>query len=254
MAKKKYALVGCEVFMREYWRAAALSEAVIDFYILPQGLHEKPAALREGAQGEIDKIEAGAGGKEGGGARAGTGGYDAILLGYGLCSNGVAGVSARRLPLVIPRGHDCITLLLGSMAAYEDCFEKYPGTYWYSGGWIERSSPPGPERSESLRKRYAEKYGEEKAAVLMEADAGQYASYKRAAYINWNLATAESDREFTRKCAEFMGWDYIEVEGDPSLMIDFLGGRWDDERFLIASPGEVIEPSYDRCVVRAKAV
>ena len=254
MRMKKYALIGCEVFLREFWHAALQSEAAIDFYILPQGLHLTPDALREGAQGEIDAIESGSARKASAGrADYDVQDYDAILLGYGLCSNGVAGITAGSKPLIIPRGHDCITLLLGSMAAYQDCFEKHPGTYWYSSGWIERSLPPGPERSEALRKHYIEKYGEDKAAVLMQADLEQYASYRRAACINWNLVTAERDRAYTRKCAEFMGWDYVEIDGGPALMLDFLGGRWDNERFLTVAPGETIQPSHGPCVIAAKA-
>jgi len=38
---------------------------------------------------------------------------------------------------VVPRAHDCITLLLGSKERYAKLFGERPGTYWYSAGWLE---------------------------------------------------------------------------------------------------------------------
>jgi hypothetical protein len=247
----KYALIGCEVLFREFCYAALKSNSAIDFALLPQGLHAAPGELRNRVQQEIERLES----IESRQALPGKNAYeledyDAILLGYGLCSNGVSGVKAGRIPLVVPRGHDCITLLLGSISAYDEYFGKFTGTYWYSSGWIERSLPPGPERSEALMKFYKEKYGDEKARALLEADATQYTSYKYAAYINWNFATAGRDREYTKKCAEFMGWEYFEVDGEPKLMVDFLGGNWDNEKFLIVPPGDSIAPSYDNCILK----
>ena len=46
--------------------------------------------------------------------RSDKAGYEAILFGYALCGNGLLGLTAFTVPLVIPRAHDCITLLLGS--------------------------------------------------------------------------------------------------------------------------------------------
>jgi len=249
--RKRYALVGCEVLYREFCLGALRSEATIDFALLPQGLHATPGELSIRVQQEIDRLES----EETLKAAAGKGsfmqaGYDSILIGLGLCSNGVAGVTARRTPLVIPRGHDCITLLLGSVAAYKEYFEKYSGTYWYSSGWIERTVVPGPDRREAVMKFYAGKYSEEKARILADAEMEQYAGYKYAGYINWNHATAARDREYTKQCAEFMGWEYIEVDGDPAMMIDFLGGNWDEERFLTVKPGQSIEPSHDDCILK----
>ena len=51
--------------------------------------------------------------------------YEAILLGYGLCSNGLVGLTARSIPLVIPV-HDCITLFLGSKEQYSITSTRVP--------------------------------------------------------------------------------------------------------------------------------
>ena len=71
---------------------------------LPKGLHDlggKPMAAK--IQEVVDRTPEGV--------------YDAILLGYGLCGNGLDGLTARHTRLVLPRAHDCIALLMGSANA-----------------------------------------------------------------------------------------------------------------------------------------
>ena len=249
----RYAFIGCEVLFREFCLAAARSRAVIDPIMLPQGLHNAPADLRARVQQEIDRLE-------GAGIEhipsddadvAPPAKYDAILLGYALCSNGVVGLTSRRIPLVIPRGHDCVTLLIGSRERYREYFDSHRGIYWYSSGWIERTMQPGRERYELTYRHYVEKYGEDNAEFLMEMEQSWFKEYQWATYINWNLPTAEEDRRFTRECAEFLGWHYDEVEGDPQLMYDFLDGNWDNDRFLTTPPGECIEPTHDAAIMKS---
>ncbi len=250
----RYAFIGCEVLFRESCLAAAHASAVLDFIMLPQGLHNTPADLRTRVQQEVDRLDPGPeqvtaeNTKELPPAK-----YDAILLGYALCSNGVVGVTSRRTPLVIPRGHDCVSLLLGSKEAYQEYFDTHRGIYWYSSGWIERTIQPGRDRYALTLKHYAEQYGEENAAYLMEMEQGWFKEYNWATYINWDLPTAAHDRAYTRDCADFLGWQYDEIQGDPRLMYDFFDGKWDTERFLVVQPGECIEPTHDPTIVKACA-
>ena len=250
----RYAFIGCEVLLREFYLLAARAESILDPVILPQGLHNTPPELRARVQQEIDRLD---------------GGpehllyeerdvlplprFDAILLGYALCSNGVVGLTARRTPLVIPRGHDCITLLLGSKEAYRDYFDSHRGIYWYSAGWIERTLQPGRARREMTRNYYLEKYGEDNADYLMEMEQSWYQEYNWATYLNWGLPTVERDRAYTRDCADFLGWRYDEIACDQTLFRDFLNGHWDEERFLVIPPGECIEPSHDPTILKSCA-
>ena len=66
--------------------------------------------------------------------------YDAILLLFGVCGNATVGIQARRTRLVIPRAHDCCTILLGSKASFTEHFGKAPSTPFSSAGYIERGS------------------------------------------------------------------------------------------------------------------
>lgn len=246
--------IGCEVLTREVASLAARVNPVIDLRFLPHGLHNDPDALRRRVQREIDLVESGEDRAYLGGPFGKETAYhcDAILLGYGLCSNGTVGLRSGRFPLVIPRAHDCITLFLGSKEAYQAYLETHPGTYWYTAGWIERSLQPGPERIAETRRRYTEKYGAENADYLMETEMSWYREYKWATYVNWDLPGANTYRNYTRNCAKHLNWRFDECQGNPALIEAWLDGRWDAERFLVVRPGETIAPSYDRMIIKAE--
>jgi hypothetical protein len=64
--------------------------------------------------------------------------------------------------------------------------------------------------------------------------------YQWATYIDWGLGDSEKYREYTKRCAEFLCWNYDELKGDSSLMQRLVDGRWDTGEFLIVRPGEKI--------------
>ena len=49
--------------------------------------------------------------------------------------------------LVLPRAHDCITLLMGSRSEFESYFQDHPGVYYRSTGWVERGADLEPLRA-----------------------------------------------------------------------------------------------------------
>ena len=102
----------CKVLQREAYLCAARSANVVDVVLMPQGLHNEPDELRRRVQEELNRI-----------TDVQDRPYDASLLGYGLCSNGIVGIEAK-IPTVVPRGHDCITLLLGSKERYRVSLQK----------------------------------------------------------------------------------------------------------------------------------
>ncbi|MEI6521267.1 MAG: DUF1638 domain-containing protein [bacterium] len=240
----RYAFIGCEVLFREFCISASRSPVVLDAIWMPQGLHNIPDNLRAGVQKEIDRID---------GPNAQERKFDAILLGYALCSNGVVGLHSYTVPLVIPRAHDCVSLLLGSKDKYQEYFDNHAGIYWYSSGWIERTLQPGKERYDNTFQHYVDVYGEDNAEYLMEVEQGWYKGYNWATYIDWELVTSESDKKYTRECAEYLGWNYDEVKGDPKLFYDFVDGNWNPEIFQVIEPGSVIEPEYNGMIVKSCA-
>lgn len=234
-----FKVIGCHVLWRELYACAARSPHLVDVIMLPQGLHEQPDKLRETVQREIDASHVKPGFFDG--VAAAERPYDAVLLGYALCSNGTAQLKAGNCSLVIPRAHDCISLLLGSRQRYQAYFDSHPGTYWYSSGWIETSFMPGKERYDQTLADYIRLYGEENAHYLMEVQSDWYKAYHRAAYIDWGFSHHERDKTFTRKCAAELGWEYDELQGDSGLLQRLVDGHWPEDEFLVLNPGQVSE-------------
>ncbi len=243
-ASKKFFVIACNVMMRELCLYASQSSAIIDFAFLPQGLHnDGKVAMKTAIQAEIDKIDS----KD----------YDAILLGYGLCSNGVEGLSAK-IPMVIPRAHDCITLFLGSKEKYDEVFKSSPGTYYCSSGWLERAQSDDSETSViskmglgKSKDEYAEEYGEELAELLGGMLDGWTDSYTDVHFINTGTGDVEAIRELAMKNASDRELKYSESEGDTILIKKLLSGEWDEESFQLILPENTISASWDRFVVKS---
>jgi len=243
----RFKLIACQVFTRELSAAVAASPHEVDVQWLPKGLHSiDTERMQERIQYCVDGVDAAS--------------YDAVLLGYGLCNNGLANIEARELPLVLPRAHDCITLFLGSRRRYLQQFERHSGTYFLTSGWIERSRGSDDLDQLSIEKRngmdlgyeqLVERYGEDNARYLVEA-LGQSRHYGRIAFIEMGVEPDDRLHREARRRAADRGWDYEELHGDGGLIRRLVGGQWDED-FLVVAPGERIRPSFDDGIVAGAA-
>ena len=221
--------ITCKVIEREAYHCAARSANVVDVVLMRQGLHNEPDRLRTQVQAEVNRT-----------TDVQDRPYDAVILGYCLCSNGIVDIAAPEIPVVVARGHDCITLLLGSKEKYKSYFDSHRGIYWYSTGWIENNNQPGQERYEKTLASYVERYGEDNAEYLMKTEQNWLNEYGWATYIDWGLANSARYRMFTKECAEYLEWNYDELQGDKSLLQDLVDGNWSEDRFLVVKPGQKI--------------
>lgn len=233
------AIILCRVLELEIEHFAAGAEHVVRVVRLEQGLHNEPNKLRAQVQLEVERIE-----EETDAA--------VIVLGYGLCSRGTEGVRTRRCRLVVPRAHDCITLLLGDRNRYSQYVARHPGTYWYSPGWIKHHLPPGPQRHEAMYREYCEKYGQDNAQFLMDTEKQWHANYDRATYVDvGGIGSCPEDLAFTQECAQWLGWTFDRQHGDPALIRQLVLGPWHDDNFVVAQPGQVIRLTGDDRVIEA---
>jgi hypothetical protein len=183
-----------------------------------------------------------------------TTGYDALLLGYGLCNNGICGLHAD-IPLVVPRAHDCITFFMGSKEKYREYFNSHKGSFFMSAGSDWKELLDNGFDQEKLRAEYVEKYGEEDADYLMEALGDPLREYRRLTFVNNGVGDIEGTRAKAKAIAEERSWEFDEFPGSSDLLRRFLDGEWDSADFLVTPPGSVIQRSFsDDEIVKAGAL
>jgi len=241
-------LLSCEIFFREFCASVARSPHTIDVEFLPKGLHDiGTEPMHERLQAALDRVDEKA--------------YDAILLGYGLCNNGIVGLRARLKPLVVPRAHDCITLFMGSAERYMDYFQNNPGVYFKTTGWVERGDADGELSQLALGKKLGlnqsyeelvEKYGEDNARYLWEQIGELAKHYRQFTYIEMGIERDQIYEQRTREEAAARGWKFEKVTGDISMIERFVNGVWDEKEFLVVPPGHRIAPTYGGDIVAAE--
>lgn len=243
-------VIACEIALREICHLAAGSRSVLDLEFLPQGLHDTPTTGKDEIQRRIDAVPAGK--------------YDAVLIGYGLCSSILKDLRAGPTRLVIPRAHDCITFFLGSKERYQECFNARPGTYYFTAGWLEVRARRGPAAAsghglfmpaqtpgarEEEYARWVEKYGEEQAQYLRETMAEWTSHYTHGTLISFDFTKHLGCGDEVRSICTDKRWQYEELSGDTGLLQRWLDGVWSDAEFLVVPPGVRVMPSHDAGVV-----
>lgn len=245
---KHYKIIACKIMQRELAHVLSSCPNALDITFLRQDFHDTPKLLTKALQEEIDKVEAGCCPHTN---REQAYSLDAILLGYGLCSNALVGIKSRRLPIVIPRAHDCTTLFMGSKEKYDSYFNEVKGTFFYTQGWLELGAAPESSNLERKRIEYMDKFQDEDTVdYLMEMEEEMLKNYNSITYITWpgmengwGLAQAE---HITKE----KNWNLHQYAGETTLLSNLVNGNWTAEDFLVLNPGEELVPSYDASVIK----
>lgn len=176
------------------------------------GLHDYPDRLNKKLQAEINQ----------------PGNFEAILLGYGLCSKGALGLGSSRNKLIIPKRHDCIGIFLGNRKKYLVQHQKAPGTYYLTKGWIKHGGDPFKEFL-----RWSDKYGKEKALRVINKT---LENYTRLIYIKTGKDNQKKEIIYAKKIARLFGLKFEVMQGDNVLLKKIVRGVWDED-FIIIEPG-----------------
>jgi len=208
----KLLVLACAVMEKEIQQ---FQNGRVEFKFFDYGLHRTPENMSKALQFEIDQ--------------ASREDYNGIILGYGLCSNGVVGVHSRKQALIVPRIHDCITLFLGSVESYQRESTEYPGTYYLTPGWIEKGQTPL-----SKYESYAKSYDEETARWVLHEE---MKNYTRIALIDTGVYPLEPYRKIAHQNAEFLGIFCQELKGFPTFFKALVSGPWERD-FLILEKGQ----------------
>ena len=190
---------------------------------LDYGLHSIPKQLKQTLQKQIDSI------------------YEPslIVIGYGLCGNGLHEIQSGKHTLVIPKADDCIAIFMGSRQRYMDQFNASPGTYYLSKGWFEVGSDPLSEYEKLVKK-----YGSETADWLMLT---QYQHYKRLVFVAHTTEDLVGYRpralEVAKYCERF-GMVYEEYLGSREFLDQISAVLADQHKlppeFIVVSPGSML--------------
>jgi len=242
-----FKLISCAVFYREMSYAISQSPHQIEVEFLPKGLHtNKSVTMSERIQERIDAADESE--------------SDAILVGYALCNNGIAGICARNKPLVLPRAHDCISIFLGGRKQYQEFFNENPGVYYKTSGWIEQRAEDSDNDGQPVQHipgldlNYAsliEKYGEENARYLYEELTQYKKHYNTLTYIQMGVEPDARFEKQSRGDAEKEGWKFRKVNGDISFIQRFVNGEWNEEEFLVVQPGYKVAANFKENIIEA---
>ncbi len=229
-SKLPIVVISCKVFqpLLEKHLPEEMADQVT---FMDYGLHRVPDQLTQTVQDAIDAVEE----------------PSLIVLGYGLCGNGLKGIKSRQHTLIIPRTDDCIAILLGSYQEYIQEFDATPGTYYLTKGWLESGSDPLKEYRE-----YEEKYGQEDATWIMDQ---QYQHYERLAFIAHDDEDLVKYRPQAQEVAAYCqrwGMRYEEILGSDTYIRRLVEksiqpDQADDEDFVVVPPnGEVTQTMFMR--------
>lgn len=172
---------------------------LLDVTYLQYGDHENPDDLRGALQACIDITD-----------QSGEH-YDAIVLAYGLCGGGICGVKSTRFPVIVPRAHDCATLVLGSHARYRKVFEEDDSAFLFVPGWLQYGT-----NAAALFERYRDN------AVCVRLAGAGYGKLPA--------------------CIEYLG--------DGALLRGLIDASWEEDRYLTALPNATFEASYTAQILR----
>ncbi|MCL4800411.1 MAG: DUF1638 domain-containing protein [Burkholderiales bacterium] len=185
-------------------------------------LHNSPKKLAEALQARIDAIEE----------------PSTVIVGYGLCGNGLVGVKSRSHTLVIPRTHDCVAIFLGSHQRYVQRFFASPNTYYLTKGWIDARDEPLADYHD-----YVAQFDEETADYLFEM---KYKHYRRICLVGFSQQELDDYRGRAQAVADFMDRRFGGVACEETLgstaLIEALVRMPEqaaeaDEEFVVVGPG-----------------
>ena len=184
-------------------------------------LHNTPKKLAAALQQEIDAVRQ----------------PSNIIVGYGLCGNGLVGVQSRTHTLIIPRTHDCVAIFLGSHQRYVQRFFANPNTYYLTRGWLEAHDDPLHDYLD-----YVRDYDRETADYLVEM---KYRHYRRLCMVGFSQQELDDCRPMAMEVAEFCrsrwSMEYEETIGSTVMLESLLelpanpgsGGA----EFVVVPPG-----------------
>lgn len=211
------AVLACETIRCELMRAMEDTGSTYPIYWLNSGLHNTPNVLRSRLSETIAEAE--------------SDGFDRLLAAMGFCGNSFTEVATGHIELILPRVDDCITLLLGSIQRRRKLSET-DAAYFLTHGWMR-----GERNIWVEHQHLVSKYGKDVANDIAEM---MFGHYRTLILLDSNTEPIEPLIESTKIIAETLHLEQKVVPATRDYLAALLRGPWDNERFVVVSPGSII--------------
>lgn len=205
-------LVSCETIEDEI--QGALERLGLDYPIiwLSGGLHNNPDNLRRRMEEVLKEVE---------------GQCELLLAAVGYCGGGISGLATGNYTTVLPLADDCLSILMGSLAARQRA--SRPATYFLTEGWMRHENNVITSNERTL-----EKYGPEKTARLNKM---MLKHYDRFGVIDTGCYNVDKAMDKVRPLAGTVDMKVETLPGESSWLDNLLLGPYDDsKRFLVIPP------------------
>ncbi|MDF2568957.1 MAG: hypothetical protein K0R55_561 [Sporomusa sp.] len=208
-------IIACEVMKEEL--LSVKTKEIVEYEFVSMGLHLHPQKLHSELQRLLDLSV----------------GYEKVILAFGLCGGAARELKASDSPLIIPRVHDCIPVILGSRKRFEQFNQAEKGTFYLSCGWMITE-----KNILSEHQRIVKKHGEKKALRILSQ---MYDSYQRVLFIHTGCQEEQDSLRESRQIAELLTLRHETVQGDKTYIHKLVNGPWLQEEFIHIAPYEMVQ-------------
>ncbi len=226
-------VIACTVF-KDYIELLDIDKQ-FDVEYLEIAKHLKPEELNQLLQTKINQSK----------------GYDSIILLYGICGNAIKGIYAAHCPIIVPRFHDCCSILLGSRKRFKEIFKEQYSKEWTCSTYYQYSNEqsfndPFGFMNQSLQE-YIEKYGEDNGQYLYNMLVKE--PDKEQIYISFEN---DLDKKYIDEILENKDIELKIVKGNLDILKKLFQCQWENDNFLLLEKDERVIPVYDDEIVIKK--
>lgn len=193
-----------------------------DLFFLDSGLHLTPKKMLNPLQNMLNSL-----------ART----YPQVVLGFGLCSNGVVGLNVPQgdvmSTLIIPKAHDCLDFFLNYVGRSQKRLALPLGYYFLTPGSIlEHKDPLG-----ILNDIYLPRMGKDMALWGIKQELAHYSHF--VLLLN-GIGDREHLQDRARENADFFDKKIIIQQRDLSFFQHLVCGPYPAEKFIRLLPGATV--------------
>ena len=216
-------VIACMMIEDEVNEALRRHDLDLPIMWVNRGFHDKPARLCRELQHRIDLAE--------------ERGYTRILLAFGLCGGGVAGLKTKRACIAIPKFDDCINLMLCTGRRCRRGYAK-GGVMYLTRGWCADEAARIPNLKESYIRQFGERRGKRLLKVM-------YDSYHTVCMVDTESYPLGEIEDIALETANELGLELRKEQGSVEALEKLFTGNWDSDILVVQAGGEIQQSDFN---------